>query len=71
MTRNITVAALQLPLSASEAENIDAVCDLVSQAAEQGAHIILPPELFSGPYFCKTQEEEHFARARPTGSQDA
>ena len=66
MTRNITVAALQLPLSASEAENIDAVCDLVSQAAEQGAHIILPPELFSGPYFCKTQEEEHFALARPT-----
>ena len=67
MTRNITVAALQLPLSASEAENIDAVCDLVSQAAEQGAEIILPPELFSGPYFCKTQEEEHFALARPTG----
>ena len=66
MTRNITVAALQLPLSASEAENIDAVCDLLSQAAEQGAQIILPPELFSGPYFCKTQEEEHFARARPT-----
>ena len=38
----------------------------MSQAAEQGAQIILPPELFSGPYFCKTQEEEHFALARPT-----
>lgn len=66
MIRDITVAALQLTLSASEAENIDAVCDLVSQAADQGAEIILPPELFSGPYFCKTQEEEHFALARPT-----
>jgi N-carbamoylputrescine amidase len=66
MTRDITVAALQLPLSASEAENIDAVSDLVSQASDLGAQIIQPPELFSGPYFCKTQEEAHFALARPT-----
>ena len=56
MTRSITVAALQLPLMASEAENIDAVADLVEQAAHEGAQIILPPELFSGPYFCKTQD---------------
>ena len=61
MTRDITVAALQLPIAASEAENIDAVSDLVSQASDLGAQIILPPELFSGPYFCKTQEEKHFA----------
>jgi N-carbamoylputrescine amidase len=66
MTRNISVAALQLPLGGSEAENIDAVADLVAQAAAQGAQIIQPPELFSGPYFCKTQEEAHFALARPT-----
>ena len=66
MTRSISVAALQLPLAGTEAENIDAVTDLVSQAAGHGAQIILPPELFSGPYFCKTQEEAHFALARPT-----
>lgn len=66
MTRTITVAALQLPLAGSELENIGAVSTLVEQAASQGAQIILPPELFSGPYFCKTQEEEHFALARPT-----
>ncbi len=66
MTSNITVAALQLPLAGNEADNIDAVSDLVAQAASSGAQIILPPELFSGPYFCKTQEEAHFALARPT-----
>jgi N-carbamoylputrescine amidase len=66
MTRSISVAALQLPLAGTEAENIDAVADLVSQAAGLGAQIILPPELFSGPYFCKTQEEAHFALAHPT-----
>jgi N-carbamoylputrescine amidase len=66
MSRNITIAALQLPLSGSEAENIDAVSDLIRQAAAQGAQVVLPPELFSGPYFCKTQVEAHFALARPT-----
>ena len=71
MTRNITVAALQLPLSANEAENIDAVSDLVAQAADLGAQIILPPDLFSGPYFCKTQEEAHFARAQPASEHPA
>jgi N-carbamoylputrescine amidase len=66
MNRNITVAALQLPLAGSESENIEVVSNLVAQAAAQGAQIILPPELFSGPYFCKTQVEAHFALARPT-----
>jgi N-carbamoylputrescine amidase len=65
MTRTLSLAALQLPLGGSEAENIDAVSDLVAQAAGQGAQVILPPELFSGPYFCKTEEEAHFALARP------
>ena len=67
MTR-ITVAALQLALnSADEAENIAAVSSLVEEAAGKGAQIVLPPELFSGPYFCKVEEEELFALARPTG----
>ncbi|MGQ3178730.1 MAG: nitrilase-related carbon-nitrogen hydrolase, partial [Blastomonas fulva] len=62
----ITVAALQLPLGASEADNIEAVTDLVAHAAGKGAEIILPPELFEGPYFCRTEDEALFAAARPT-----
>ncbi len=63
----ITVAALQLALSsADEAENIAAVSALVEEAAGQGARIVLPPELFSGPYFCKVEDEALFALARPT-----
>ena len=69
MTRSLTIAALQLPLgSASEAENIEAVCVLVEQAAAQGAQVILPPELFSGPYFCREEDEALFALARPVAS---
>lgn len=62
----ITVAALQLTLGASTPENIEAVTDLVAFAADRGAQIILPPELFEGPYFCQVEDEALFATAHPT-----
>ena len=65
--RNVKLAALQLPLAqADEADNIAATCALVEEAAARGADIVLPPELFSGPYFCRTEDEALFALARPT-----
>ena len=65
--RNVTVAALQLPLgSDDEQTNIAAVGEMVEQAAARGAEIVLPPELFAGPYFCQVEDEALFARARPT-----
>src|SRR5438045_1437481 len=64
----ITVAALQLALnSADETENIAAVAVLVEEAAARGAQIVLPPELFAGPYFCAAEDEALFALARPPG----
>jgi len=63
----LTVAALQLALgSPDETANIAAVSALVEKAAAKGAQVILPPELFSGPYFCKVEDEALFALARPT-----
>ena len=61
----IHVAALQLALGADIETNISAVSALVRDAAARGAKIILPPELFEGPYFCQTQDEAWFATARP------
>ena len=62
----VTVAALQLPTgSPDEQDNIAAVAALVEQAAARGARIVLPPELFSGPYFCTVEDEALFALARP------
>jgi N-carbamoylputrescine amidase len=62
----LTVAALQLALGSwDEAENIAAVSALVEQAAAKGAQVVLPPELFSGPYFCREEKDEYFALARP------
>ena len=66
--RTLSVAVLQLPLGrADEGENIAAVSVLVEEAARRGAQVILPPELFSGPYFCKVEDEALFALARPVG----
>jgi N-carbamoylputrescine amidase len=62
----LTVAALQLALNApDEAENIGAVSALIEDAAAQGARIVLPPELFAGPYFCAVEDEALFALAHP------
>jgi N-carbamoylputrescine amidase len=62
------VAALQLALGADIATNIAAVEAQVREAAQHGARIILPPELFEGPYFCQTQDERFFANAAPVGA---
>jgi N-carbamoylputrescine amidase len=62
---SLTVAALQLAFTDDVQENIGAVSELVREAAGRGAHLILPPELFEGHYFCRTQDEGHFARALP------
>ena len=62
----LTVAALQLALHAPDQQtNIDAVAALVEQAAQAGAQIVLPPELFAGPYFCTVEDEALFALAHP------
>ncbi|MBB6123606.1 N-carbamoylputrescine amidase [Sphingobium subterraneum] len=66
-----TVAALQLALTDDIDENIARVSGHIRKAAVRGAKIILPPELFEGHYFCVTEEEEKFARARPLADHPA
>ena len=61
----VTVAALQTALSDDVATNVTRISALVREAAAKGAQIILPSELFEGHYFCRTQREEDFLRARP------
>ena len=63
MARTLTLAAIQFSPSDDVQDNIDRVAGFVREAAAKGADVVLPPELFCGHYFCKTQEEEHFARA--------
>jgi N-carbamoylputrescine amidase len=67
----LTVAALQLAFTDVVEENIAAVEALVREAAGKGAKLVLPPELFEGRYFCRSQDEGHFARARPVDAHPA
>ena len=59
------VAVLQCALGGARERNVARVEELVREAAARGANVILPPELFEGPYFCKVEDEDLFAEARP------
>jgi N-carbamoylputrescine amidase len=59
------VAALQSALEDDVAKNVARVTALVREAHGKGAQVILPSELFEGHYFCTTQNEREFARAKP------
>lgn len=59
------VAAVQCALNDDVETNVARVERLVREAASKGAELILPPELFEGPYFCREEKEAFFERARP------
>lgn len=63
MPRTISVAALQTAYGEDLQANIDKTIGLVREAASRGAQVILPSELFQGPYFCVSQEERWFGHA--------
>jgi N-carbamoylputrescine amidase len=60
-----TLAAVQMAMGESVAENVATAERLVRDAAARGAQVVLIPELFEGPYFCIDQLPEHFGRALP------
>ena len=63
MSRTISVAAIQTAYGEDMQANIDKTIDLIREAASKGAQVILPSELFQGPYFCVSQEEHWFGHA--------
>jgi N-carbamoylputrescine amidase len=63
MARKITLAVLQSALTDDADKNIKRISDLVREAASKGAKVILPSELFQGPYFCVAGRGQWFARA--------
>lgn len=60
----LTVAAVQMSMVDDVDTNVATAERLVREAAATGAQVVLIPELFEGPYFCKDQLAEHLGRAR-------
>lgn len=63
--RNVTVAAIQMRCTSDRKENIEKAETMVRKAAEQGANIILLPELFEYPYFCQEKRYDYYNLAQP------
>jgi N-carbamoylputrescine amidase len=63
--QTLTVAAVQCPLGGERSENVARVAVYVREAAARGAQVVLPPELFEGPYFCREEREAYFDWAHP------
>jgi N-carbamoylputrescine amidase len=67
----MVVAAIQSSFTDDMDKDIARIVGLVDEAAEVGAQVILPPELFQGHYFCRTENEEFFAGAFETAKHPA
>ncbi|MGP6156191.1 MAG: N-carbamoylputrescine amidase [Vulcanimicrobiaceae bacterium] len=67
----MSVAAIQCALAGSRADNISRVEKHVRAAAARGAQVVLPPELFEGPYFCREESGDWFAEARAVDEDQA
>ena len=69
--REVTIAAIQMSCSRDVKENIEKAAKLIRAAAEAGAQIILPSELFERQYFCQERRYEYYAYAKSVQENDA
>ncbi|MFT4105065.1 MAG: N-carbamoylputrescine amidase [Lacrimispora sp.] len=69
--RKVTVAAVQMKCCEDISKNIANAERLVRQAAEEGANVILLPELFERPYFCQERRYEYYPFAKTAEENDA
>ncbi|HHK8472660.1 TPA: N-carbamoylputrescine amidase [Vibrio parahaemolyticus] len=68
MSKVVKFAALQLTKSWDLEENLAKAKKVIREAAQNGANVILPQELFAAPYFCKKQEAKYFELAEETAN---
>ncbi|MBE4017805.1 N-carbamoylputrescine amidase [Vibrio parahaemolyticus] len=68
MSKVVKFAALQLTKSWDLEDNLAKQKNAIREAAQNGANVILPQELFAAPYFCKKQEAKYFELAEETAN---
>jgi N-carbamoylputrescine amidase len=61
----VKVAAIQMQMGEDKRKNVRRALSFVRTSANNGAKIILLPELFEGLYFCKDMDKRYFSWAKP------
>ena len=59
------IALVQMGCDADRDTNLAKAEAAIADAAKKGAQIVCLPELFTGPYFCQTEEHKYFDLAEP------
>ena len=69
--RKVTIGTVQMQCRKTVEENIQKADSMVRLAAEQGANVILLPELCERPYFCQERRYDYYEYAKPVMENDA
>jgi N-carbamoylputrescine amidase len=64
-SRPVTVALVQMSCAAAKEPNVEKALAKIAEAAERGANVVCLQELFTGPYFCQTEDHRWFTEAEP------
>jgi N-carbamoylputrescine amidase len=63
--RTLKVAAIQMRMHEDVGTNVKRCLDLIHKAADQGAQLVVTPELFASLYFCQKEDAAYFDLAEP------
>ena len=65
MADTFTLALVQMSCNADRDTNLAEAEKFIAEAAGKGADVVCLPELFTGPYFCQTEDAATFDLAEP------
>jgi N-carbamoylputrescine amidase len=63
--RPVNVALVQMSCTEAKQPNVDKALKRIAEAAGRGANIVCLQELFTGPYFCQSEDHRWFGEAEP------
>jgi N-carbamoylputrescine amidase len=64
-SRPVSVALVQMSCTVAREPNVEKAVARIGEAASRGANIVCLQELFTGHYFCQSEDHRHFAAAEP------
>ncbi len=65
MSKTFTLGLVQMAMAADAESNLAKAEAMIADAAKQGAEIVCLPEIFTGYYFCQSEDHKYFDDAEP------